>query len=279
MDSARTALRPLGRSDDRTAADVGRRARLELTFGRRGDRTVLLHSYAEPPFRIGRALQDGSAIHLILASSAPGVFGGDALHQTVVVQSGARVRLTSQSATQVHATDNGAVAKLASTYRVEPGASLRCEWDPMIPFPNAQLEQRILIDLAREATFLWSDALMAGREARGERWRFSLFRHELRLLWNGTLTYMERYTIAPGSGDPARRWIGDEACYFGTGLAVGAPVNRALAGDLHDMLEGRAGVRGSADVLEDRLLVLRMAANDGPSFHKARVCAIDRLRT
>ncbi|HEX7792926.1 MAG TPA: urease accessory protein UreD [Vicinamibacterales bacterium] len=279
MDSTRAALRPVGWYDDRTAADVGRRARLELTFGCRGDRTVLLHSYAEPPFRIGHVLQDGSGIHLILASSAPGVFGGDALHQTVVVQSGARVRLTSQSATQVHATDDGAVARLASTYRVESGASLRCEWDPMIPFPNAQLEQRILIDLARESTLVWSDALMAGREARGERWRFSHLEHELRLLWNGTLTYMERYRIAPGAGDPARRWIGDEACYFGTGLAVGATVNRALAGDLHETLRGRVGVRGSADVLEDRLLLLRIAANDGTSFRTARVCAIDRLTT
>src|SRR5262245_23146429 len=191
MDSARAALRSLA-IDQRDVADIGRRARLELTFGRRGDRTVLLHSYAEPPFRIGRVLPDGAGVHLILASSAPGIFGGDRLNQTILVQSGARVRLTSQSATQVHANDTGAPATLSATYRVEGDGYLECEWDPIIPFPAAELDQRIRIELARGATLLYSDAFMAGREARGERWLFSCLSHELRLMRAGTLAYMER---------------------------------------------------------------------------------------
>src|SRR5262245_27750449 len=164
MDSARAALRPLGWSDDRAVADVGRRARLELRFGWRGDRTVLLHSYAEPPYRVGRVLPDGSGIHLILASSAPGVFGCDAFTQTVVVESGARVRITSQSAMQVHPNETGEVATLTSTYRVEDGGHLACEWDPLIPFADARLDQRIAIEMTLGASLFWSDALMAGRE-------------------------------------------------------------------------------------------------------------------
>ena len=124
------------------------------------------------------------------------------------------------------ATEAGALATLASMYRVESGGHLECEWDPMIPFPDAKLDQQIVIDLADEATLLWSDALMAGREARGERWRFSRLAHELRLVRAGTLTYMERYSITPATGLPGHRWIADEACYFGTVLAAGEAVNR-----------------------------------------------------
>jgi len=277
MDSARAALRPLG-CDDRTVADVGRRARLELTFGRRGDRTVLLHSYAEPPFRIGPVLPDGGGIHLILASSAPGVFGGDDLHQTVVVQSGARVRLTSQSATQVHATDDHAVAALASTYRVEAGGHLQCEWDPVIPFPDARFEQRILIDLAEGATLLWSDALMAGREARGERWRFSRLAHELRLVSSGTLAYVERYRIAPASDRPGHRWIADHGCYFGTLLAVGVPRDRTFAANAHLEMGRYEQVRGSADLLDERILLARLVSANGTSFHHARQAMLRMVR-
>src|SRR5262245_15429739 len=268
MDSARAALRSLA-IDQRDVADIGRRARLELTFGRRGDRTVLLHSYAEPPFRIGRVLPDGDGVHLILASSAPGIFGGDVLQQTVVVQSGARVRLTSQSAMQVHAKDTAAVATLASTYRVEDGGQLQCEWDPVIPFSDAQPHQRILIDLAGEATLLWSDALMAGREASGERWRFVSLAHELRVVRAGTLAYLERYRIAPGTDRPRHRWIGDEGCYFGTLLATGGAFGRAIAADAHREIAVYPSIRGSADWLDEWLLLARLVSADGKSFHHA----------
>ena len=222
-------------------------------------------------------LPDGNGIHLILASSAPGVFGGDCFTQTVVVESGARVRLTSQSATQIHATEAGALATLASMYRVESGGHLECEWDPAIPFPDAKLDQKIVIDLAREATLLWSDALMAGREARGERWRFSRLAHELRLVRAGTLTYMERYSITPATDFPRRRWIADEACYVGTVLAAGGAVNRSLVREVHDQLQERSGVRASADLVEEQLLLLRLVGSEGTAFHQARALSTAAL--
>jgi urease accessory protein len=271
MDSARIAVRSVVRRGDvRALADVGRHGRLELTFGYRGGRTVLDDSYAEPPFRIGRALRRNDGLHLILASSAPGVFGGDCLQQAIVVESGARVRLTSQSATQLHANQVGAPATLASTYRVESGAHLHCEWDPLIPFPDARFDQRIHIDLAEDATLLWSDALMAGREARGERWQFAHLSHELRVSRAGALVYMERYSIVPGKSDPTHRWTADGASYFGTTIAVGPRMNRDVARRLHDQLGSRPGMCASADLLDENLLLARLVSADGTAFHQAR---------
>jgi urease accessory protein len=265
-------------TDNRAVADVGRQARLELTFGRRGDRTVLLHSYAEPPFRVGRVLPAGAGVHLILASSAPGIFGGDHLHQTIVVESGARVRLTSQSATQIHATDAGAHATLASTYRVENGGHLECEWDPLIPFPAAEFDQQIHIDLGQDATLLWSDAFMAGREAKGERWRFSRLSHELRLMRAATLAYVERYRITPAINQLNRRWIAEDACYFGTVLAAGEAISGDAAAQLHQQLAGLAGLKASADLLDHSLVLARLVSGDGNTFHSARTLATEFLK-
>ena len=277
MDSTRAALRSVS-ADDRAAADVGRRARLELTFGRCGTRTILRHSYAEPPFRVGRVLPDGDGIRLILATSAPGVFGGDSLTQTVVVESGARVRLTSQSATQVHANGTGALATLASTYRIERGGYLECEWEPLIPFPDARLEQRIVIDVANESAVFWSDALMAGREARGERWQFSRFSHQLRLLRAGRLHYLERYSIEPGDRIPTQRWLASDACYFGTVLATGRSANRELTERLHRELAAVSGSNASADFLDDSLLLARLTSDDGLPFHESRALVARVIR-
>src|SRR5262247_447767 len=132
MDSARVAVRapgpgvteelharpmPARHRDERSPSVVGRHARLDLTFLYRSGRTVLAEAYVEPPFRVGRWFAEGDGMHMILASSAPGAFGHDRLQVSVHVGCGARVRLTSQSAMQVHPSPDDATAHLRSSYR------------------------------------------------------------------------------------------------------------------------------------------------------------------
>ena len=115
-----------GESTGARPPSVGRHARLELVFGCRDGRTVLTHAYAEPPLRVGRCLRGGrrrctsSWPRRPRASSA-----ATALTQQIVVERGARVRLTSQSALQVHRSPSGDTARLSSTYRVEDDAELQ----------------------------------------------------------------------------------------------------------------------------------------------------------
>jgi urease accessory protein len=201
------------------------------------------------------------------------------LHQTIVVESGARVRLTSQSATQIHANQAGSHALLTSTYRVDNGGHLECEWDPLIPFPAAEFDQRIHIDLGEDATLLWSDAFMAGREAKGERWLFSRLSHELRLMRAGTLAYMERYCITPVLNPLNRRWIADESCYFGTVLAAGEAIGGEVGAELHQRLALLPRLRASADSLDRSVLLARLVSGDGNAFHSARRLATEFLKS
>jgi urease accessory protein len=263
--------------DGRTAREIGRSARLELTFGCRADRTVLAHAYAEPPYRLGRPLPDKDGLHIILASTAPGIFGGDSLRQSIAVEPGARVRLTSQSSLQVHASDARGGATIQADYTVGSGARLTCEWDASIPFPDAQLDQRIRIDVSAGATLFWSDALMAGREARGERWKFSRLAHELQLIRADRLRYLERYDLNPLADDLRNRWTAGDFCYFGTILAVGPVVNAALAEATHRQVTGYRGVLAGGDWLDGEVLLVRLASADGASFHAARRMARDLL--
>src|SRR5262245_18831892 len=87
--------------DSRPVASVGRQARLHLRFACRAGRTTLVHAYAEPPFRVGRCFAAGDGVHMIMATTAPGVFGGDCLEQRIHLEAGTSVRLTSQSSLQV----------------------------------------------------------------------------------------------------------------------------------------------------------------------------------
>lgn len=270
MDRAGTAVRPVTH-DARGARDVGRCARLELVFGVRRGRTVLVHEYAEPPFRIGRCLEAGDGLLLIIASSAPGVFGGDRLEQSVRVESGARAQLVSQSALQVHPASSGEPAHLASRYDVQPGATLECWWDALIPFARASMAQRVEIDVALGGRLTWSDACMSGRAARDERWAFARVAHELRLRHAGSLAYLERYGIEPEGRAPESRWAAGGSQYFGTTFRIGHGDGAERAEAVHRTLQQEPGVAAAADVPGDGdLLVVRLASSSGVAFHRAR---------
>lgn len=256
--------------DCRDTRQVGRNARLELVFTVRGGRTVLAHAYAEPPFRAGRCFPDGDGLHMILASSAPGIFGGDALTQTIVVEEGARVRLSSQSAAQLHPVSDAAVAHLRSTYEVASGARLHCRWDPLIPFAGAVLDQQIAITLAPDAELCWSDALMNGRSGRGERWLFTSLRHELRVSRGGVLEYLERYRLTPAEDPVDGAWSTADAQFFGTTIVTGRFVEAGEPDRLSGAVDSVGGVRAAADRLADALLVVRLMSPSGARFHEAR---------
>ena len=261
---------PGGRRDERPLSVVGRHARLDLGFVYRNGRTVLAEAYAEPPFRVGRWFAEGEGLYMILASSAPGAFGHDHLRQNVRIGRGARVRLTSQSAMQVHPSPDGATALLESSYHVEDGAHLHCEWHPLIPFSQARIDQRIDLNIEGGGSLYWSDALMSGRQARGERWTFASLAHELSVSRDGSLEFLERYRIQPSELGVSRPWAAGDASYLSTILLTGRPVEPGVAERLHVELGRLAGVRAAADRLDDRVLLVRLLSTLGPEFHEAR---------
>ena len=254
--------------DHRAVAAVGRTARQELVFSRRRGRTILSHAYAEPPFRTGQPFaSNNTGVEMILAWSAPGVFGGDCLEQRIHIERGSSVRLASQSALQAHPDPAGGCATLHTAIDVEEGAELRCEWDPLIPFPAARFSQKIAINLAAGAALYWSDAFMAGREGRGERWAFGTLGHEF-AVWRGdSLVYLERFCLEPAVQMPESRWVASDCCYFGTVLAVGPSPG---ADNLQNDLSSFKGVRGAVDALDADMTLVRLMAQRGPAFHDAR---------
>jgi len=259
--------------DSRAPSAIGCDARLELFFDVRGGRTVLAHSYAEPPFRIGRTFDLHGAAYVIIVCSGPGVFGGDVLRQTVHVARGARVVLTSQAALQVHPSPlpgcNPAIVQ--SSYVVEADAELHCHWDPVIPFARAGLEQRFDLRIAANSRFYWGDAVMAGRVSRGEAWQFASLSHELGLRVDGSLAYMERYTLNPRERALDQPWTAGRARYFATSLVHHRDATRDIAERWQRTLATPdAGVRAGIDLVAPGLIAARVIAADGAPFARFR---------
>jgi len=292
--------------DRRAAAAIGRHARLELVFGYRHGRTVLTRAYAEPPFKVGRPVDVGSTASLILVCAAPGVFPGDELRQTVRVEAGAHVALRSQSALQAHP-GAGLAARLEARYEVAAEAELACVWDPLIPFPEARIAQRIEIALTPQSRLYWSDAMLTGRCARGEAWVHTLLDHELRVSSDGVLEYLERYRLEPFSpwrngNDPAfyphsrqfgtaghdaqvrtalasrarevtARWAAGAASHLSTILVHDPAPASVTAEKLQHRVDAieREDVQAAFDTIAPHLIVGRLLASRGPAFAAARL--------
>jgi urease accessory protein UreH len=111
---------------------------------------------------------------------------------------------------------------------------------------------------------------MAGREARGERWRFASLAHELRLVRGERLEYLERFRVGEDAA-PRGAWLAAGASYFGSMLVSGgADVTAERAEAIHAGLQDSADVRAAADLIAERLLLVRLMSREGAAFHRAR---------
>jgi len=110
---------------------------------------------------------------------------------------------------------------------------------------------------------------MSGRHARGERWKFASLAHELAVSRDGSLEYLERYRLQ-ANDDLSRPWTAGDACYLGTTLMSGRPLEPGVAADLHGELGRLADVRTAVDQLGNRVLLMRLMSKSGAAFHVAR---------
>jgi urease accessory protein UreH len=256
---------------------VGRHARLELVFDRRGGRTVIADAYAEPPLRIGRVFDLDDAVYLILVCTGPGVFAGDRLHHRISVASGARAVLVSQAALQIHPSREAAAAFVHHEYRIGEDAELVCHWDPVVPFAGARLVQHFDLDVARTGRVYWSDALMSGRVGRGEAWEFESIDHELRFAVEGAVKYLERASLVPAGGRPDRAWIAGDAHYIGTSLVYHEAASPEWAETLHRDLAGIVELTAAVDLADARLIIGRLLATNGVAFSRGRTTFRQRV--
>jgi urease accessory protein len=243
-------------------ADVGRCGRLELTFAGQRGRTVLRDTYCEVPFKITRILNPHeSPAHLILMQCTSGLFGGDDVECSIRVERGAQVRITQQSATKIHPSQDRPAIQRNHVF-VEEGAELQLYLEPIIPFADSVLRQTTLIDVEPGARLVFWEGFMAGRVGRGESWRFRELASETHLRSNGRSVFLDRFRLQQ-NGLERSTWAMGERTYFGAGLYVG-PQAGCFAAKLHQALP-EAGI----DTLSADVAVTRIVSANGLDFHRS----------
>jgi len=130
---------------------------LDLSFARRGDRTVLAHRHVSYPFFVAAPLRGAE---VILQSVSGGLFGGDRIAQQVALGDGAEAVIRMPSAMVVHHRRGKAAACQTVVLRAGEDARLLYLPRPAILLPGSGVVQSMEITLGRHAAVLIFDGFL-----------------------------------------------------------------------------------------------------------------------
>jgi urease accessory protein len=241
-----------------------------LTASVRDDRTRVATLYQEGCAKIRLPHTFDASLQAVLINTAGGLCGGDDIRWQVDAAAGARVVLTTQACERVYRSLGGE-ARVET--RLAAGSGARLEWLPQetILFESARLSRRLEVDLADDATFLAVEAVLLGREARGEMARNAILADSWRIRRGGRLLHAEatRLGADPRERDSFALLAG--AAAFATILYVGDDSERR-AMTIRPLLAGSSG----ASVMSERL-VIRALAPTGLALRRIVAPIIARL--
>ena len=227
--------------------------------------TVLARCRSVLPLQVLAPLAvDDDALVVSMLNPTGAVLAGDRLRIDAHAAAGARLLLTTPSATKVYRSD-GALATQDVDLVVERGAGVEWFPDHTIPFAGAAYRQRLRARVERGANLIVADAFAAGRVARGERWRFRYLDSSISITDDAGWLLHDRLVV----GDDAD-WGGlgftEGAPYFATVAAVtDAPVD-VVGEAAARAVTGIAGARGGVGRLPRRGIVVRCLADSAPAL-------------
>lgn len=183
---------------------------------RENGRTALVEQSFRAPFHLSKPYwdEDAQALLVQVVNPTAGILAGDRLDSTIAVDAGARLLVTTPSASRVF-TMRAGQAECHQQFRVDAGGWLEVSPEPLVPHRGSIYRQCTTIDVARGAGLFFVDQLMPGRVGHGEAWSWTQLRLELDVRLDGELVLRERF--AHGGPDLLKlaecNGAGPKACF------------------------------------------------------------------
>jgi urease accessory protein len=183
-----TAPADWGRADT-PVARLRARGEARALFARVGARTEPARVFETGGLRL-RFPRAAAQCEAVLVNTGGGMTGGDRAKNKIVLEAGAEVLFTTQSAEKIYRSD-GAPTEVEASVALGAGAHL--EWLPQetILFEGARFARRLTIDFAADASLLLIEAITFGRIAMGEHDVDASLRDSWRLRRDGRLVFAE----------------------------------------------------------------------------------------
>jgi len=179
---------------------VGWSASLDLSYERRGDRTVLSRRRHQGPLVAQKALypEGDSVCQTVIVHPPGGIVGGDELNLSVQIGAETNVQLTTPGAARWYRSAGAPARQRISISVGEDGAG---EWLPQetIIYDGAIADCDTRIELCQGAAWLGWDIFCLGRRAAGERFARGRLRQRVEILRCGVPQWVERAVLEADS--------------------------------------------------------------------------------
>jgi urease accessory protein len=173
---------------------------------------------------ISKPFHDADALVVNMVNPTAGLFAGDEIVCAARVESGARMLLTSPSASRVHRMNGtDGVARLRQEFAVANGAFLEVLPEIFIPQGGARYSQRTRVEVEPGAEVLFFEMLAPGRVASGEVFAFSHLDWETDVFFGPEKIARECYRLSPADDSlhALRASFASGAAYYASCFAIG----------------------------------------------------------
>ncbi|UVJ41481.1 urease accessory protein UreD [Arthrobacter sp. CJ23] len=251
---------------------------LALRVAVRGDRCVAVHQFHQGALRVLRPhyLDDSGQVCYVMVNPGGAYLGADLYTVDVEVEPGARLLLTTQSATKIYRTP-GSYAEQRMSLVLGEGAQLELAPDQLIAYREASYRQNTHITVHPASSLLMAEVITPGWSPDGSSFKYEELRlrteiHVAGPAGDGThgteLLALDNLLIRPRVGAPLGDVTGmgfmEGFSHLGSLIVVDARVDQALADELNALTAGRdayTGVSLTATVSGTTGLILRSLSN------------------
>lgn len=249
---------------------------LELVVAERDGKSVAVHQFHQGALRVLRPhyLDESGQVCYVVVNPGGAYLGADLYVMDVEVAAGAKLLLTTQSATKVYRTP-GSFAEQRMRLRLGEGAQLELAPDQLIAYREASYRQNTHVTVHPTSSLVISEVITPGWSPDGASFRYE----ELRLRTEihvesgerSGLLALDNLLIRPPQHDVTGLGFMEGFSHVGSLIAVDRRVDQALADDLHSVASGHdayTGISLTATVDGIGGLVLRALSNSTEELNR-----------
>lgn len=249
---------------------------LELVVAVRGGRSVAAHQYHRGALRILRPhyLDDSGQVCYVLVNPGGAYLGADLYVIDVDVSDGAKLLLTTQSATKIYRTP-GSFAEQRMTLRLGEGAQLELAPDQLIAYREASYRQNTHITVRPSSSLVMAEVVTPGWSPDGASFRYEelRLRNEIHVEApdGTTMLALDNLLIRPPLNDVTGMGFMEGFSHLGSLVVVDPRVDQSLADEFHALTAGHdahTGVSLTACVAGTAGLVLRSLSNSTEELNR-----------
>lgn len=236
---------------------------LALTLARRGPRTVAAAQRHSGTLQTLRPmyLDDSGQVCYYIVNPGGACLSGDQYLIDLDLHAGAHALITTQSATKVYRTPNGAAAQ---HMRIDLGPDANLEYlpDQLILYRAATYRQTCTVHMDESASLVLAEIVTPGWSPDGARFRYDELRMRTEIHRGERLLAIDNVLVTPGSEDPSDLGFLDGRSHFGSLTVINPRLDEETVDTIHEICEAHTGIRTGLTVLDGPGAVLRCLGDD-----------------